>query len=177
MRRQRILERVGWKFWRVFGSSYALNPDAVFDDLLRTLEAQGIMPANAMATASKWTEHKIIEPKEVDIQTAPGGTPNSSNGGSDDSETITYKKDTALKVGDRIVLHYIDQLNARPTLFVVEDGESILKMGRLSVHSPLAKELAEIEIGEEFIFRTEGTEQNILFVAKQSSDDLPIAAE
>ena len=82
-----------------------------------------------------------------------------------------------MRVGDRIVLHFIDEQTARPTLFVVVDGESILKMGRLGVDSPLAKELADIEIGEEFVFRSEGAEQNILFVAKQPSYDLSMAAE
>ena len=61
MRRQRILERVGWTFWRVFGSNYALDPEGVFEDLIQNLERLGILPSDARASAAKWTEHREIE--------------------------------------------------------------------------------------------------------------------
>jgi very-short-patch-repair endonuclease len=44
MRRQRILERVGWRFWRCFASSYYRNPDATIDDLVSMLKRIGIEP-------------------------------------------------------------------------------------------------------------------------------------
>src|SRR4029077_11896299 len=58
MRRQRILERVGWTFWRCFGSNWSLNRSAVFDDLLRTLEQSGIRPVGATAAPAQYTEHR-----------------------------------------------------------------------------------------------------------------------
>ena len=43
-RRQRLLERVGWKFWRCWGSSFARDKKACFDELVETLTAHGIEP-------------------------------------------------------------------------------------------------------------------------------------
>src|SRR5713226_2370633 len=42
MRRQSVLERVGWRFWRCFASSYYRDPDGVLNDLLETLTRMGI---------------------------------------------------------------------------------------------------------------------------------------
>ncbi|BAK77130.1 DNA helicase, putative [Pseudogulbenkiania sp. NH8B] len=44
MRRQRILERAGWQFWRCFASTFVLSREAVLQDLLATLAARGITP-------------------------------------------------------------------------------------------------------------------------------------
>ena len=47
MRRQRILERAGWRFWRCFASTFVLQRAAVIEDLIETLEAHGIKPTSA----------------------------------------------------------------------------------------------------------------------------------
>ena len=46
MRRQRILERAGWQFWRCFASTFVLHQQAVIDDLVETLEALDIRPTS-----------------------------------------------------------------------------------------------------------------------------------
>ncbi len=46
MRRQRILERAGWKFWRCFASAFVLELQAVTQDLVETLNASEIYPTN-----------------------------------------------------------------------------------------------------------------------------------
>lgn len=51
MRRQRILERAGWRFWRCFASTYTLRKGEVLQDLLDTLEAMGILPFNGESAA------------------------------------------------------------------------------------------------------------------------------
>ena len=45
MNRQRVLERVGWRFWRCFASSFYRDTEAVVKDLLDTLSRMGIEPA------------------------------------------------------------------------------------------------------------------------------------
>src|SRR6185437_1069418 len=60
MRRQRILERVGWTFWRCFGSNYSLDRAGVLDDLFQTLERMDIKPVGAQATGSRYTEHRVV---------------------------------------------------------------------------------------------------------------------
>jgi very-short-patch-repair endonuclease len=44
MRRQRVLERVGWRFWRCFASSFYRDPDGVLNDLIEMLTRMGIQP-------------------------------------------------------------------------------------------------------------------------------------
>ena len=52
MRRQRILERVGWRFWRCFASSFYRDPDGVMADLVDTLTREGIEPVAGEAGRS-----------------------------------------------------------------------------------------------------------------------------
>jgi very-short-patch-repair endonuclease len=47
MRRQRILERAGWRFWRCFASTFVMRRQEVIEDLLRTLQERGIEPIGA----------------------------------------------------------------------------------------------------------------------------------
>lgn len=44
MRRQRVLERTGWTFWRCFASTFVRRREAVLEDLRGTLSALGIEP-------------------------------------------------------------------------------------------------------------------------------------
>src|SRR5918995_6348634 len=53
MRRQRVLERVGWRFGRVWASSFTLDPDGCMADLFATLERMGIEPAGPEAGARR----------------------------------------------------------------------------------------------------------------------------
>ncbi len=46
MRRQRILERAGWRFWRCFASTFVLHKEDVVRELIETLEAHGIQPSS-----------------------------------------------------------------------------------------------------------------------------------
>lgn len=49
MRRQRILERAGWRFWRCFASTFVLHKEDVVRDLIDTLTAHGIQPSSVDA--------------------------------------------------------------------------------------------------------------------------------
>ena len=65
MRRQRVLERVGWRFWRCFASSFYRDPDGVMNDLFEMLTRMGIEPLAKGETSHphrRFTEHRIIEP-------------------------------------------------------------------------------------------------------------------
>ena len=44
IRRQRILERAGWKFWRCFASQYYRNKELCHNDLIATLTNHSIVP-------------------------------------------------------------------------------------------------------------------------------------
>lgn len=42
--RQQALERVGWRFWRCWGSSWTIDPEGCYADLVRELSELGIEP-------------------------------------------------------------------------------------------------------------------------------------
>lgn len=59
--RQRTLERVGWKFWRCWGSSYTIDPDGCFNDLVNTLNSMQIFPCTAEGVNNIHTEYRVYE--------------------------------------------------------------------------------------------------------------------
>ena len=65
MNRQRVLERVGWRFWRCFASSFYRDTEGVVKDLLEALSRMGIEPAagDDGARATRYTEHRVILPE------------------------------------------------------------------------------------------------------------------
>ena len=56
--RQRVLERAGWTFWRCFASTWTLNRDAVFQELLETLYSMGIEPIGAIEKSPLYAEKR-----------------------------------------------------------------------------------------------------------------------
>ena len=63
--RQRILERLGWKFWRCLGSTWIRKKDECVQDLLETLESMGIKPHQGEPVDSRYVEYRVIEPEDV----------------------------------------------------------------------------------------------------------------
>lgn len=63
MRRQRVLERVGWTFWRCFASSFVRNRDEVLADLYGTLGKMDIAPIGSESVDStKWVQYVEVDP-------------------------------------------------------------------------------------------------------------------
>ncbi len=61
MRRQRVLERAGWVFWRCFASNFVRRRQALMSDLFRTLMERGIEPIGAEnAPRSVHTEQRRL---------------------------------------------------------------------------------------------------------------------
>jgi very-short-patch-repair endonuclease len=52
VRRQRVLERAGWSFWRCFASTFVRRREAALEDLANALAARGIHPAPAASAAA-----------------------------------------------------------------------------------------------------------------------------
>ena len=61
MNRQRVLERVGWRFWRSFASIFIRNRKEVVADLISSLTERGIEPIGSdTAPRSVHTEHRCV---------------------------------------------------------------------------------------------------------------------
>ena len=101
MRRQRILERVGWRFWRCWASSFTLDPDGCMADLFAILNRMGVDPGGSERAATHYTDHVIAEPvnrrDENETMQAPELSSPSSREPSD-----------AIAIGDRVVIQYLD---------------------------------------------------------------------
>jgi very-short-patch-repair endonuclease len=61
VRRQRVLERAGWHFWRCFAASFTRRREAVLADLTAALAARGIQPVS-LAGAPPLV---LVEPRRV----------------------------------------------------------------------------------------------------------------
>jgi very-short-patch-repair endonuclease len=76
--RQSALERLGWKFWRCWGSSWVADREGCLADLLRTFATLGIEPLGADAVEGSWTafretgspEEAVVANDEL-VQPAP----------------------------------------------------------------------------------------------------------
>jgi very-short-patch-repair endonuclease len=63
MRRQRVLERAGWTFWRCFASTFSLHRDECLADLIETLTRQGVEPiGNDEAVVFPVVQKRVVMP-------------------------------------------------------------------------------------------------------------------
>jgi very-short-patch-repair endonuclease len=70
-RRQRVLERAGWTFWRCFASTWTLRRAEVLQELVDRLTAMGIEPLGALACAPSLVEKRIWRAPQKDVDDAP----------------------------------------------------------------------------------------------------------
>ena len=62
MRRQRVLERAGWSFWRCFASTFVRRRDVALEDLAAALAARGIQPGRSAGPylSAAYTESRRV---------------------------------------------------------------------------------------------------------------------
>lgn len=167
MRRQRVLERVGWTFWRCFGSNWSLNRRAVFDDLLQTLERSGIRPMGATAAPAQYTEHRSTRGfnEEGEAGDGAGASVISIDRSGHGQTPASSTTDNQLSSGDRVVLRFLDDPKAHPVCYILTERSDDRLNGYLSLSSPLAKALAEASPGDEIIAHDGKSDRPILFVS------------
>ncbi|MGJ4933146.1 AAA domain-containing protein [Bradyrhizobium sp. HKCCYLRH3083] len=166
MRRQRVLERVGWRFWRCFASSFYRDQNGVMNDLFEQLARLGIEPVgNDAAThhGRKLTEYRVITPPQEEplIPVALEDISRDLRGLAEDDASFT----DGISVGDRVVLIYADT-KARISVRLTNDSTDIEK-GRLSVTSPLGQAICGAEEGTEVEFGDSGRTRTILIESVQ----------
>jgi very-short-patch-repair endonuclease len=159
MRRQRVLERVGWRFWRCFASSFYRDPDGVMNDLFEMLTRMGIEPggqSEAGRPNGRFTEHRTIEP--------PAREPAPSPEIDSENETDTAEKaapaTAVVELGDKVVVVFADD-RKRISIRLSEAGNDLEK-GRLSVGSPLGKAIYFAEEGDEVEFMENELQRKVL---------------
>ncbi len=133
MRRQRILERVGWRFWRCFASSFYRDPDSVMADLVATLDREGIATVqgtSGSAAIARLVEHRVAPAPPLLGDVLPAVAPAIGRIG----------------IGDRVALLYPDR---RRLTLRLTDGADDPAGGLLSVATPLGEAVARSEEGDE----------------------------
>jgi len=168
MRRQRILERVGWIFWRCFGSNHNIDPEGALNDLIQTLERMEIKPIGVETSTRSFTQHRVIAaPRsevpldDLDAEIASTQKPKPPDLGS----SWEYETEMALSAGDRVVIRYLDDERSRPEFYILSDEVSDPKNGYILLSSPLGRALSEATPGDEFILRVGEIERPVLFVS------------
>jgi very-short-patch-repair endonuclease len=170
MRRQRILERVGWTFWRCFGSNYSLDRDGILDDLFLTLDRMNIKPIGSAPTRSHYTEHRVIKVKgDSDISNVDVGDEGSEASTALQRSNISVPTsgsdaDAGLSVGDRVVIRYLDDPNSRQEFYILTERASDPLNGLLSLSSPLALALAEASPGDEITIHIGDRDRPVLYM-------------
>jgi transcription elongation GreA/GreB family factor len=166
-----VLERVGWRFWRCFASSFYRDPDGVLNDLIEILTRMGIQPIGKSETGRserRFTEHRTIEPATAEPASAAGGAGIDLN-----SLEVRAVEDAAaaamrIGLGDKVVLVFADdqkRISAR-----VSEGGDDLEKGRLSVSSPLGRAILGAEEGDEVELPLEnGRQRKVLIESVEKS--------
>ena len=160
MRRQRILERVGWTFWRCFGSDYIMDTEGVFSDLVAALEAKGIKPIGRTDSPYRFTEHRVID---SDDESQNGEDSSIADENDEDAQSLIPT--SPLEVGDRIILKFLDRDNAKPEFFQMVEGQSDETNGLLGLSSALAAALSRAEPEDEITIQLNGENRRLMFVA------------
>ena len=169
-RRQLALERMGWRFWRCWGSSWTLDPEGCFADLEETLRSVGIAPLGGDARPAIYTEHRAVGGVEDDetekqwIETAPElvvakiDPEKPSKSGAEPlpfpeavrpagrpqpamAGDFLIEDDRIVEVGDRVVVSYNDDPGNPKTLVLTQEEHDDPKMGIIFVGRPLGKAL------------------------------------
>jgi very-short-patch-repair endonuclease len=162
MRRQRVLERVGWRFWRCFASSFYRNPDVVMNDLFETLGRMGIEPvgkSEARQPNRRFTEHRIIQPASNAGTEAPemdGATVGRA------TESVRAPAARQIELGDKVVLMFSDEqkrISAR-----LLEGATDLDKGHLGIASPLGLAILGAEEGDEIELPLKNGEQRKVLI-------------
>jgi transcription elongation GreA/GreB family factor/very-short-patch-repair endonuclease len=163
MRRQRVLERVGWRFWRCFASSFYRDPDRVTSELFDTLSRLGIEPLGDVDISGpphRYTEHRVIRPA-ADANAAGTATsvdePIAVDGAKDEQGDRDIKSAGGIGIGDKVVILFADEqrrVSARLT-----ESATDLDKGLLSVASPLGKSVYGADEGDEIEFHLDDGRQ------------------
>jgi very-short-patch-repair endonuclease len=154
--RQRVMERVGWRFWRCWGSSFRLDPEACIDDLVRSLTALDIAPLGDNQSQNVWTEFRSVSPKppksaaqeEPDEQGVPQRDFASSS-----ARTPTLSV-SGVEVGDRIQVQTSGDKHVR--VVTLTSNKHDPDLGIISANHPSGAALLGAEEDEEIEFEIGG---------------------
>ncbi|MDR4506208.1 MAG: AAA domain-containing protein [Candidatus Scalindua sp.] len=146
--RQKVLERVGWKFWRCWASSYKYNPEGCLKSLIQKLETMEIFPQGNQAKSFAYTEFRSVnttlnEPEEDAIE--------------------ALESDEVIAVGDRVILSLEDSTGGYVTVVITEEHSEPENLIFSRIH-PTAVALIDKTIDDEVDVDVCGKHQKVCVV-------------
>lgn len=170
MRRQKALERLGWIFWRVWGSHWYSDKNGCVQDLIATLERLNIAPLGSDISPFEWTEHRIVssepeladtalEGEEVEEPIAAASREVSLEGlfskadailSPRESEFLARSANGGARAGDYVIVRYND--NNKLRRIFLSDTENRPEDGIVHVAQPLGAAVLGAEVDEEIDF-------------------------
>lgn len=159
--RQRVMERAGWHFWRCFASEWYSNPSGYLDDLLRTLESEGVRPVTRQGKIA----HGLVEVRKpggdaiADVSGPCEPPPIQAVGNRMESPhtSATVQPASGLRLpsadnrrveaGDLVRILYVD--TAREAEVQIVNGPHDPQAGVIGSAAPLARALIGAEVGEQ----------------------------
>ena len=174
MRRQRVLERVGWRFWRCFASSFYRDPDGVLNDLVETLTRMGIEPVwkgEPGRPERLFTEYRTIKPAAEPHAQGEVGIDLS---GLEHDTTDAAVGAAGIGLGDKVVLVFSDD-HKRISARLSERGDDP-EQGRLAIGSALAKAILGAEEGDEVELLLENGQQRKVLIESVEKSPPPVTA-
>jgi very-short-patch-repair endonuclease/transcription elongation GreA/GreB family factor len=152
MARQRVLERVGWRFWRCWASSFTIDPDGCMADLFSVLDANGIQPAAEDRRPERYTEQRVAEARPADRA-----------GETYASEPASREKlDTGIRVGDSVVVRFLD--DNKTTSFVLSRDRHDPVNGLVGAETTFGKQLLGFNEEDEIEVEADGRSRRVLIV-------------
>lgn len=154
IQRQKALERLGWKFWRCWGSHWISDSDGCLRDLIQTLDEAGIRPLGAAAVAGEYTMHIEVpspsastEEKIIQIDDLLNGlTPGLAETGATFAAGTTDQQTVA--IGDLVVIRYVDAPD-RAIRLRLSDRENRPEQGIVHSLEPLGSALLGASVDDE----------------------------
>jgi very-short-patch-repair endonuclease len=164
MARQRILERVGWRFWRCWASSFTLDPDGCIQDLIEALQSRGIEPIGSTEQQTVYTQHRIISTDSPSYHAIT-------------SRHIvpSLMPEPVVQVGDRILIAYSDEPSRQRTL-MVSASDHDPDLGIVSVSDPHAQALLGKAENEEVELTTAQGPRTVTVLAIERARDSATAS-
>ncbi|MPZ36181.1 MAG: AAA family ATPase [Rhodospirillales bacterium] len=150
--RQRVMERVGWRFWRCWGSSYRLDAEGCIDELVRALSSMNIEPIGTGAAETVWTEFRTIAPAAGDEDGTPTSAATPSVNDLEERQAPRQREGAELvvEVGDRVQVQIGDESRVRVILLTADRHDPDL--GVVSVKHPAGAALLGAREEEEIEF-------------------------
>lgn len=154
--RQRVMERVGWRFWRCWGSSFRLDPDACIDDLVRCLNALDIGAVGSGGGTTVWTEFRTVSLKGNARVAIPAAQTASAHKDEKTSpaDVSAEEEEIAVEIGDRVQVQISGDTRVRVVKLTSSKHDPGL--GIISAQHPSGAALLGAEEDEEIEFEIDG---------------------